>query len=206
MPVRIIANCVSKLYYIPYFVVGFTHWHGIGDVMLIDLQKFLSDDKDSIEIEVNTDLKTFSDGFSDYEVLSFPKMTLKLSKAGDKRLACSGKGVITLSVPCDRCLKPVESTFDLDIDEKINFSEDANEDENAVEKDYIDGYCLNIDELINIEILISKPVKTLCKEDCKGLCPVCGTDLNVRECGCDRSSPDPRMSVFKDILNNFKEV
>ena len=42
--------------------------------------------------------------------------------------------------------------------------------------------------------------------DCKGLCSICGHNLNVSECGCDRESLDPRMSVFKDILKNFKEV
>ena len=63
-----------------------------------------------------------------------------------------------------------------------------------------------MDRLIFGEFLVSIPGKILCREDCKGLCPVCGTNLNVAECGCDRDVLDPRMSVFKDILNNFKEV
>ena len=74
------------------------------------------------------------------------------------------------------------------------------------EKDYIDGYSLDVDRLVFGELLLSMPGKVLCKDDCKGLCPVCGTDLNVTECDCEKESLDPRMSVFKDILNNFKEV
>ena len=74
------------------------------------------------------------------------------------------------------------------------------------EKDYIDGYDLDVDKLVFGEILISMPGKTLCTPDCKGLCSICGHNLNVSECGCDRESLDPRMSVFKDILKNFKEV
>ena len=74
------------------------------------------------------------------------------------------------------------------------------------EKDYIDGYNLDVDKLVFGEILISMPGKTLCKEDCKGICLICGANLNKGECGCDRNILDPRMSVFKDILNNFKEV
>ena len=45
-----------------------------------------------------------------------------------------------------------------------------------------------------------------CKEDCKGLCPVCGTNLNEKECGCDRTVADPRMAAIQDIFKNFKEV
>ena len=74
------------------------------------------------------------------------------------------------------------------------------------EKDYIDGYNLDVDKLVFGEILISMPGKTLCKEDCKGICLICGANLNKGECGCDRDILDPRMSVFKDILKNFKEV
>mgnify|MGYP000820741253 CR=1 FL=1 len=74
------------------------------------------------------------------------------------------------------------------------------------EKDYIDGYDLDVDKLVFGEILISMPGKTLCTPDCKGLCSICGHNLNISECGCDRESLDPRMSVFKDILKNFKEV
>ena len=74
------------------------------------------------------------------------------------------------------------------------------------EKDYIDGYDLDVDKLVFGEILISMPGKTLCKEDCKGICLICGANLNKGECGCDRDILDPRMSVFKDILKNFKEV
>ena len=70
----------------------------------------------------------------------------------------------------------------------------------------IDGYNLDVDKLVFGEILLLIPGKTLCKEDCKGLCLRCGANLNEGECGCDRESLDPRMSVFKDILNNFKEV
>ena len=93
----------------------------------------------------------------------------------------------------------------LNVDDVIEFNK-TESDEEQEEKDYIDGYNLDVDRLIFGELLVSIPGKILCREDCKGLCPVCGTNLNVAECGCDRDVLDPRMSVFKDILNNFKEV
>ena len=92
------------------------------------------------------------------------------------------------------------------MEKDIDMQETSGEIEDEEEKDYIDGYNLDVDKLVFGEILLLIPGKTLCKEDCKGLCLRCGANLNEGECGCDRESLDPRMSVFKDILNNFKEV
>ena len=65
---------------------------------------------------------------------------------------------------------------------------------------------MDTDRLVYDEILIGFPMKVLCREDCRGICAVCGANLNEGECGCDRTVPDPRMAVIRDIFNNFKEV
>ena len=65
---------------------------------------------------------------------------------------------------------------------------------------------LDLDILIFDEVVPKLPSRVLCKEDCKGLCPVCGTNLNEKECGCDRTVADPRMAAIQDIFKNFKEV
>ena len=68
------------------------------------------------------------------------------------------------------------------------------------------GYNLNVDELVCGEALLVWPMKVLCREDCKGLCPVCGQNLNLKTCDCDRTDLDPRMAKIRDIFKNFKEV
>ncbi len=70
----------------------------------------------------------------------------------------------------------------------------------------MEGYHLNVDELINNELLLNWPMKILCKEDCKGICKVCGKNLNDGACGCDDFVPDPRMAAIKDLFNANKEV
>ena len=127
-------------------------------------------------------------------------------KVGKSKLHIICSGSVDMNIPCDRCLKPVLTSVSFDIDDAVEMEENASEDEEPEEKDYIDGYNLDVDKLVFGEILISMPGKTLCTPDCKGLCSICGHNLNVSECGCDRESLDPRMSVFKDILKNFKEV
>ena len=71
---------------------------------------------------------------------------------------------------------------------------------------FVDGSSLNVDKLILEEVIPLLPTKVLCGEDCRGLCPVCGTNLNKEECGCDRAVKDPRMAAIQDIFKNFKEV
>ena len=65
-------------------------------------------------------------------------------------------------------------------------------------KDY--GYELDIVEFVKICVLMNMPSKILCREDCKGLCPKCGANLNIAECGCDRAVLDPRMSIIRDLF------
>ena len=74
------------------------------------------------------------------------------------------------------------------------------------EQPYLQGYNLDVDQLVRDELLLNLPMKVLCDEDCKGICNRCGANLNHETCDCDRSSLDPRMSVIQDIFKQFKEV
>ena len=59
---------------------------------------------------------------------------------------------------------------------------------------------LELDEIAGTDIQLSLPQALLCKEDCKGLCPYCGADLNTTICGCKPDDGDPRMAVLKNLL------
>lgn len=174
--------------------------------MLIDLRELLSDTRDELVVTADIDMSVMNTGVSDYAILKKSPFELKLHKPGKNKVSVKCEGSVVLDIPCDRCLESVPTGIDFAVDELVDLDKTDSKEEEQEEKDYIDGYNLDVDKLIFGEILLSMPGKTLCKENCKGLCLVCGSNLNVAECGCDRSSLDPRMSVFKDILNNFKEV
>ena len=72
------------------------------------------------------------------------------------------------------------------------------------ETDYLIGFELDVDKLVYAEILVNWPMRVLCKDDCKGICKVCGMNLNKGTCSCDSFVPDPRMAAFQDIFNKFK--
>ena len=117
--------------------------------------------------------------------------------------------VITTSRTCSRCLDEVVSDYLIEVFRRIRvFEKEANAD-NSDEFDeisYIEDCTLDVDMLILDELYTVLPMNVLCREDCKGICKVCGTNLNKSTCDCDQVVPNPRMAVFSDIFNQFKEV
>ena len=110
---------------------------------------------------------------------------------------------------CSRCLEVVDNTYQLDITRMVNVEKGEAYTDNKEESDeisYIEDCTLDVDMLILDELYTVLPMNVLCKEDCKGICKVCGTNLNKSTCDCDQTVPDPRMAVFSDIFNQFKEV
>ncbi|MGN0317285.1 MAG: YceD family protein [Lachnospira sp.] len=172
--------------------------------MLIDLRDLLSGNKDEMTVAASIEMEQFDTSVNCYDIVKKEPIELKLVKLGKTKFSVQGESKLTLSIPCDRCLEPVNTPIAYAVDRVADIaSEELIEDE---EQDFIDGYNLDIDKLLFGEILLNIPGKVLCKESCKGLCSVCGTNLNLRDCGCVQESLDPRMSVFKDILLNDKEV
>lgn len=81
---------------------------------------------------------------------------------------------------CDRCLEPVEKHFDVKVAEMFMPADEAEE---AYEFVY-DKNIIDISELIRERFLLALPMSVLCRDDCKGLCPQCGSNLNKGKCEC----------------------
>ena len=157
--------------------------------------------------EVFCETKEFTLSGGQYPFLENGPLQLTVKNSGGRKVQLSLSGKVVLSVPCDRCLRVTAVPVSLQTEREIDFTK--SQEERAAELDetnYINGYDLDVDEFVCEEILLGFPMKVLCKENCKGICKVCGANLNDGECGCDRTEPDPRMSVIRDIFNNFKEV
>lgn len=121
-----------------------------------------------------------------------------------KSLVLSAKVTGTMKTECGRCLKEIEVAVDYDIHELLSRAEDGAdpEDEDII---LFEGHEVELDEIAVDHFLMNVSGKYLCKEDCKGLCPRCGHDLNEGDCGCDREVIDPRWQALADILNQQKE-
>ena len=90
-------------------------------------------------------------------------------------------GSATVKTVCDRCLADLE--LEMDIDENYYLFP-----ENTPDVDYFySGDEIELDDFIRETIVMNMPGKVLCSEDCKGLCSKCGADLNLGDCGCEKS-------------------
>lgn len=100
------------------------------------------------------------------------------NRAGVVMLECTVEFV--LDTVCDRCLIPFKKSFSFECEHILVRESNTDNDEYII----TENDSLDLDELVIQDILLQLPSKMLCNEDCKGLCPVCGTDLNFNECNC----------------------
>lgn len=98
---------------------------------------------------------------------------------------------------CDRCLAEIHRQMRLPIDRVLVTSLTDEDDEFVL----VDNYQLALDELVLEELILSLPTKNLCREDCRGICPICGKDINMGLCGCRNHSTDPRLAVLEQLTN-----
>lgn len=174
--------------------------------MLVNLTDVFTNERQVQELTVSYDADTFTNQLGTFSIKEKSPVALKLSNIGQSKALVEGNVKLTFAFSCDRCLRDVDYTFDLSFSFRAISPDCMEQDEESAEMDYIEGYHLNVDELINNEILLNWPMKVLCSESCKGICKVCGKNLNDGECGCDDFIPDPRMAAIKDIFNANKEV
>ncbi len=178
----------------------------------MDLSRVFSEQHTALDETVPCPTEHFRKGKQTFPVRekSSARISVEYVEDGTYRVRAACR--LVLDIPCDRCLKPVPTEFKVRYDRRVRPAapgEDSGQPEQpeqSEEASYIDGYALDVDELIRREILIGWPPKVLCREDCKGLCSVCGQDLNEGSCNCEDAAPDLQMSVIRDVFKNFKEV
>jgi len=121
-----------------------------------------------------------------------------------KRLLLHGRLVARAEVDCDRCLAlvevPVEAQFSLQYVTRLEYesSQAVELDEADMTISVYDGEAIDLDEMVSEQLLLEIPERALCREDCKGLCPTCGADRNIRECTCESAEIDPRWAALKN--------
>lgn len=154
--------------------------------------------------ELPCELEVFSNGVETFKILRKTPVAFTFTNIAPGRVRVEGEAAVVLEMQCSRCLKDVEQEIKLSFVQDVVSPEVPPEE--ADDQTFMEEYNLNVESLLGNEILMSLPTKVLCRPDCKGICRVCGKDLNLGECGCDTFVPDPRMAAIKDIFNANKEV
>jgi len=133
-----------------------------------------------------------------------PEITGQLALKG-KRLLLHGRVAARAEVACDRCLRlvdlAVETEFSLQYVTPLEYqlSQAVELEETDMTVSVFDGEAIDIDEVVREQVLLAVPERTLCQEGCKGLCPLCRTDRNLKECGCESAETDPRWAALKNL-------
>ncbi|VAX34254.1 FIG01269488: protein, clustered with ribosomal protein L32p [hydrothermal vent metagenome] len=131
---------------------------------------------------------------------------LRIDRRGEEiRIEGNIQGRVALQ--CSRCLVNFRKELSLDINLLYHpAAEVANEVTYEVSRDEINiGFYsndeLDITQVIREQLILNLPMKALCDETCKGLCPVCGADMNLQRCECRYESVDPRLKSLKKLLS-----
>lgn len=165
--------------------------------MIIDVSSILKDigGKISVSGEISLD----ENEFSDIKIITPVSVNGSIVNNG-KTLLLTADIKCRASTVCARCLKDIQIDFDFSIEEMLAQGENQYDDVYTFEHDNID-----LTEIVINNILMNISGRYLCSEDCKGLCPKCGCDLNKSECNCSDDDIDPRWAALADIMKGSSD-
>ena len=180
--------------------------------MLVNLSDVFSSEGMMANETAELEMTSFKSRLGDFRITQKSPVNFVFSNIGVGKARIEGNVELKFDTSCDRCLAEVPTILTLEFEREVaspDTTTDSSEDDGDGEDDAIDfmeGYQLNVETFVYNEILLNWPMKILCREDCKGICRICGKDLNTGECGCDTFVPSPGLAGIKEIFNANKEV
>ena len=104
---------------------------------------------------------------------------------------------VTYRTVCARCVEPVCSELEISFEKDIATGDVSRDNDDYI---FIEDKKLDLVSPVEEQIMLEMPSKTLCREDCKGLCQKCGKNLNDGDCDCEKHEIDPRLAILKTLL------
>jgi len=146
----------------------------------------------------------FSEDRETFKVVDPVSLAFDIHK-DQRQFRLVGQVSTVLELICSRCLEPftvpVDAAFDLRYQPH---TENAGEGEREIEEDdlttaFYENDAIDLGQLMREQLYLSLPMKPLCRDECRGLCPVCGTNLNRGTCECRRDWEDPRLAPLRAL-------
>ncbi len=137
------------------------------------------------------------------------RASLQVTKS-DREIIVTGRLTAELELQCSRCLKDFRKPLDVPVNVVYHPIDEFGEERHELKDEEMDmgfyrGEEIDLQELVGEQALLNMQMKPLCDENCKGICPTCGADLNVAGCKCETKQIDPRLEVLKKLLEKGKE-
>ena len=171
--------------------------------MVLDLRQ-MRGSEDGVDRTCPVD--TFAAAASEeYTVVAEVALMLRVRRDG-KNCRVTGRFATRVQLSCCRCLDPFEAARDIDVD-LLYLPQSANRGEAEAEISagdlstafYRDEQ-IDLADMVREQLQLAVPMKPLCRDECCGLCPTCGTNLNIERCACDTYWRDPRLAALKTLL------
>lgn len=138
----------------------------------------------------------------DSRIVGRPEVDLQATRAGDK-VNLIGSLKATVAYDCDRCLKPIEmavdKSFDLAYIPPLGIGDDHELKDQDLDTSFYGGEAIDLDDLVREQVELALPMARLCRQECQGLCPNCGANLNEGRCSCVAEEIDTRWAALKQL-------
>ena len=179
--------------------------------MLLDLSKLHGHGE---HFERVFQIAVFEPPDEDYRVAAPVELSMDIDKAGKDVFRVTGRAKTTLELTCSRCVEPFELTLDARFElryvpQPVAPAEGEREieiDEDDLTTAFYREGSLDVEDLLREQFQLALPMKPLCAEGCRGLCPECGVNLNRATCACKPVWEDPRLALLKGLLDRDKET
>ena len=165
--------------------------------MIIDLKRIFVNENSSLPIEYSLDMSNVD--FSGVYPLKNPVEINGAVSNKASLVELDARINYVFEAPCDRCGVDCAEKHTLHIQKSLAPSIEGEESDSIL---LVPDMKLDLDELVYSEVIVSLPMKHLCKDDCKGICAKCGKNLNEGKCDCPEKEIDPRLSALAELLNN----
>lgn len=147
-------------------------------------------------------------GEESFALQSGGTLRCRVERGDDRSVHVRGRLAAGLGLECGRCLEGFPFAVDqaLDLFYLPHRADGEVEDEvELADRDLVVAYYredrLDLGEIVREQFFLGLPMKRLCRQDCRGLCPRCGANRNRGDCGCPDAEPDPRFSLLAKIFD-----
>jgi DUF177 domain-containing protein len=171
--------------------------------MLLDLNRLHGQRE---HVERRFEPSAFEPQDPDYRVVASVEVSVDVEKAGAGAFRVTGRAHTRLELDCSRCVDPYELPVDVTFELRyVPQEQNAGDDDREIAEDdlttayYREG-ALDLIEMLREQFQLALPMKPLCSDACRGLCPECGANLNRTECGHQPKWDDPRLAPLKAML------
>jgi uncharacterized protein len=174
--------------------------------MLLDLTQIR---RPETTLERRYEPSAFDGRSNQFRVVAPVELRLRIDK-NHERFRLVGSLSSALELTCSRCLEPfplpISASFDLRyLPQSENTGEEREVEEDDLSQAFYRDDVIDLGHLIEEQFYLTLPMKPLCEAGCKGLCPNCGTNLNVASCDCQVRWEDPRLAGLKALINRNKD-